>query len=216
VGCGPGTDLQYILKHRQVSGFGMDLSISHLKSAAAAASSLENCFFLLASALELPFASGVFDMVISSEVIEHLPDARLFVKEVNRVLKKNGVLILTTPNRYSYFTLISKVIPVRVRKKVGKFIRGIPQHMDIDKDTADFNVIRHIHEFSPFELRTLLAKEGFAAKKIKGGLLAIPWVSLFCRVPFLRNFWALLDRVVDELPFSVCLKANFMISARKT
>lgn len=47
---------------------------------------------------KLPFRSNLFDIVVSLETIEHLENAELFVKEVNRILKKNGSFILSTPN----------------------------------------------------------------------------------------------------------------------
>lgn len=51
------------------------------------------------SALSLPFPSGVFDLVVSSEMIEHTPDPRRAVGELLRVLKPGGTLALTVPNR---------------------------------------------------------------------------------------------------------------------
>lgn len=44
-----------------------------------------------------------FDLVLSSEVIEHVPDPALFVAELRSHLKPNGVLVLTTP-RAGYIT----------------------------------------------------------------------------------------------------------------
>lgn len=45
-----------------------------------------------------PLKTNQFDLVISSQVIEHLQDPDGFVKEIHRILKPNGWLILTTPN----------------------------------------------------------------------------------------------------------------------
>lgn len=45
------------------------------------------------------FADNTFDTVVSQQVIEHLEDDNLYVKEVYRVLKPGGKFILTTPNR---------------------------------------------------------------------------------------------------------------------
>lgn len=39
-----------------------------------------------------------FDLVVSVEVLEHVEEDDLFVKEVSRVLKKSGVFLMTTPN----------------------------------------------------------------------------------------------------------------------
>lgn len=43
--------------------------------------------------------SGEFDYVITFQVIEHIPKDNLFLKEIYRVLKNNGKLIVTTPNK---------------------------------------------------------------------------------------------------------------------
>lgn len=45
----------------------------------------------------LPFQSGTFHLLIACSIIEHLQDAPGFIKESHRVLKKNGILIVTTP-----------------------------------------------------------------------------------------------------------------------
>jgi len=48
----------------------------------------------------LPFADAQFDTVLSSDVIEHLPDPLLAFNEMGRVLKPGGVLLLNTPFLY--------------------------------------------------------------------------------------------------------------------
>ncbi len=45
-----------------------------------------------------PIDDVAADVVICAETIEHLPDHHLFFKETSRILKRNGRLILTTPN----------------------------------------------------------------------------------------------------------------------
>ncbi len=46
-----------------------------------------------------PFSDNVFDLVIFAEIIEHLlNDPCRVMREIKRVLKPNGTLILTTPN----------------------------------------------------------------------------------------------------------------------
>ena len=46
----------------------------------------------------LPFPDESFDCVISFQVIEHIRDDRLFVREIHRVLRPGGRFIVTTPN----------------------------------------------------------------------------------------------------------------------
>ena len=52
----------------------------------------------------LPFAAGTFDIVLSSECIEHTPSPRSSVAELTRVLKPHGRLALTCPNRTWYWS----------------------------------------------------------------------------------------------------------------
>ncbi len=47
----------------------------------------------------LPYPDASFDSIISFQVIEHIEDDGLFLKEINRVLRPGGVALITTPNR---------------------------------------------------------------------------------------------------------------------
>ena len=47
---------------------------------------------------KFPYADDSFDIISSSEVIEHLENYRDVLREMQRILKKNGLLVLTTPN----------------------------------------------------------------------------------------------------------------------
>ncbi len=54
----------------------------------------------VADAHKLPFKDQIFDTVIAGDIIEHLENPSKFLRECNRVLKKEGLLILSTPNPY--------------------------------------------------------------------------------------------------------------------
>lgn len=49
-------------------------------------------------ALSIPFSDGFFDYVFAGEIIEHIIDTELILREISRVLRKNGVIVITTPN----------------------------------------------------------------------------------------------------------------------
>lgn len=46
----------------------------------------------------LPYKDNFYDMVFAGEVIEHIVDTDFFMEEIKRVLKRNGELVITTPN----------------------------------------------------------------------------------------------------------------------
>lgn len=50
-----------------------------------------------ASGLQLPFSENAFDVVIASEVFEHIPDERAALDEISRVLRPGGVLAVSVP-----------------------------------------------------------------------------------------------------------------------
>lgn len=45
----------------------------------------------------IPFPDGRFDVVLATEVLEHVPDTRAFLEEIHRVLKPGGSIVMTTP-----------------------------------------------------------------------------------------------------------------------
>lgn len=54
--------------------------------------------FLLGDGTKIPLETGAVDIVVSFETIEHIENYEAFMKEVKRVLKPDGLLILSTPN----------------------------------------------------------------------------------------------------------------------
>ena len=69
--------------------------------------------YVQADAQNLPFDMGSFDIVISCETIEHVPDPRAAVREMYRVCKPGGILYLTTPNYLNFMGLYELYAAVR-------------------------------------------------------------------------------------------------------
>ena len=59
------------------------------------------------------FAHGSFDVIVASEIIEHVLDPKFFLKQIKEVLQPGGLLILTTQN--------SNALHFRLRMLIGKF-----------------------------------------------------------------------------------------------
>lgn len=109
VGCGGGFLTNYLAqKGHLVSG--IDLSTKSLEIAEKddKTGSVE---YKRASAYELPFSEGIFDAVCAMDLLEHVEDPIVVVKEASRVLKKGGLFFFHTFNRnlLSYFMIIKGV-----------------------------------------------------------------------------------------------------------
>ena len=74
---------------------GLDFSAELLKT-----NSHHTSHFIQAEAMELPFDDGVFDVVVATAVIEHVPEPEKMVKECNRVLRQEGICVFTTPDPF--------------------------------------------------------------------------------------------------------------------
>jgi 2-polyprenyl-3-methyl-5-hydroxy-6-metoxy-1,4-benzoquinol methylase len=75
--------------------YGMDLNHWAVKESKFV---IEKTALQTASAQEIPFADGAFDVIIIKHIVEHLPDPEKAVTELGRVTAPGGVLILATPN----------------------------------------------------------------------------------------------------------------------
>jgi GT2 family glycosyltransferase/glycosyltransferase involved in cell wall biosynthesis/SAM-dependent methyltransferase len=64
--------------------------------------SLPNIEFVIGNCIRLPFLSETFDLITSFELIEHLTDPEAYLAEVHRVMRKNGLFVVSTPNRPVY------------------------------------------------------------------------------------------------------------------
>ena len=87
---------------------GCDFSSAALHAASAklcAASGRPLAGLIQGNAQSLPFASDSFDVVVSCETIEHLPQPEAAVQEMYRVTKPGGKLFLTTPNYANFMGL---------------------------------------------------------------------------------------------------------------
>jgi len=75
--------------------YGMDLNHWAVKQSKAV---IQKTNLQTASAQELPYKDGAFNVVIIKHIVEHLPDPQKAIQEIGRVTESGGTLILATPN----------------------------------------------------------------------------------------------------------------------
>jgi ubiquinone/menaquinone biosynthesis C-methylase UbiE len=120
--------------------------------------------WLVADALSIPFRNESFDVLFAGEIIEHLPDPIEALREWRRVLKPEGLLILTTPNN----------------QRLGNLIDGSTRPISPD----------HLRELSYSELKDeILPQAGFKIIDIKGVYLELflNWLSSQPKYDYLQR-----------------------------
>ena len=101
LGCGDGSALAIAAEHNPAHRFaGIDWSGDALRQAQAAGLTVMRASV---SGGSLPVADGAADVVIMSELIEHLVDPDGAVAEARRILRPGGSLLLSTPNLAAWY-----------------------------------------------------------------------------------------------------------------
>ena len=113
----------------------------------------------------LPIEDNYADFVLCQEGIEHIPDQVNLFKEFNRITKKGGSLLITTPNESKLRSKLSFILAES--EYVGK---SMP-HNEIDSiwfsgNDSDKIYYGHLFLIGIQRLRTLAKLNGFAIKKI--------------------------------------------------
>jgi len=139
-----------------------------------------------ADAYRLPFRGGGFDLVILSEIVEHLEEPAVALREAARVLRPGGTLLLSVPYREE----ITYQICIHCNKPT-------PTHS-------------HLHSFDEGALARLVAGAGLAPPRLSLHLNKIPsrlrLAYLLRGVPF--RYW----RLVDSLCNRIVRKASTIIA----
>jgi ubiquinone/menaquinone biosynthesis C-methylase UbiE len=100
-GCGTGYGSAFLLKAKPLKVIGIDVSVDAIIYAIQRYR-CPQLSFLVADGCQLPFPDKSFDVVISSQVIEHVDDDEAYLREVVRILKDDGFFMVSTPNKQTF------------------------------------------------------------------------------------------------------------------
>lgn len=98
-GCGDGLFLSIISRVSKCNLYGVDMNEKSLNLAKNHLFPSANVFLVKSNIISLPYPDNFFDKIIFSEVLEHIDNDRFALAEVARVLKEDGELFMTVPNK---------------------------------------------------------------------------------------------------------------------
>lgn len=97
----------------------------------------------------MPFKDSQFDHAVCAEVVEHIENPHNLLRELNRVIKKGGTLVISTPNIANVFSRIKFLL-------TGKFFCFSDEERRLG----------HLNPIAWWEMEEALQKHGFKVEKI--------------------------------------------------
>ena len=151
----------------------------------------------------LPFKDNTYDLILSHEVIEHVNDDKLCIREMVRVLKPGGRIILFCPNRgYPFEThgiywkgeyhfgnkLFVNYLPRSLRDKLAPHV-NIYTRKDLEKLFEGLPV-KYIHRSAVFgAYDNIIQRHPAVGKVLRGTLQSLEKTPL--RILGLSHFWVI-------------------------
>ena len=183
IGCGNGSQLALPLARGGFSVTGIDPDASSITHAIGLSEGVASARFLRASVDEV---AEMFDVVILSEVLEHVVDPAGLLKSGERRLNSDGLVIVTTPNGYGEFELDSWLFgALRMQRVVDKLASNRSKVMS----STDNDASGHIQFFTRGRLYRMFRMCGLTVWRAGAA-------SLFAG-PFAGHLLARSDRFIE-------------------
>ncbi len=116
IACGEGYGSNLIARNAK-SVIGVDIDQEIVDHASKKyADNQKKLIFRHGSLLKIPLDDQSVDVVVSFESIEHVEQHDLVLKEFKRVLRKNGLLVLSTPDKYYYSDISKQRNPFHIKE----------------------------------------------------------------------------------------------------
>ncbi|RLE63184.1 MAG: hypothetical protein DRJ47_09705 [Thermoprotei archaeon] len=165
IGCGKGVISEYFMKnikrcfHVNVEVYGIDIVEDFSMSVKSRGARFYKCDV---SFEKLPFPDDYFDIVLAFEVIEHLLIPENFLHEAYRVLKNDGIIIITTsPNLRWWANILLLILGYQPYIPDTGFYKNYGTFSEVEPGG-------HIRAYTPKSLKEIVRSSGFRVVKLIG------------------------------------------------
>jgi ubiquinone/menaquinone biosynthesis C-methylase UbiE len=156
VGCGRGYLTALLSKISHVAAF--DISKGCLEYARELGNFEANVFYFQGNVYSIPFETDTFDVVVATEVLEHLPGLSEAMREINRVLKSGGLVIASVPNTMMFFYPLALFLSCLSAGGRSHIIGRMRRQVDDGPE-------QYHRPFLPRQFRSLFGEHGFRVIK---------------------------------------------------
>jgi ubiquinone/menaquinone biosynthesis C-methylase UbiE len=215
MGCSRGSDIFRI--NREFAGFninyvGYDIVPRDIKYAVSVArqKGIKNVSFKVANAEDPGFEDNTFDVITCSEVMEHQKKPKQVLRECYRILKPNGIIIITTPNME-----YNDVLPKRLRRRLKSKVRrsGKPNIQEGNNESRpNMPYSDHVFVVNVDNWKKMLGEVGFRVESLRRGSIVYGG-PFFDKHVKLVGLLLIFDNILDHLTYGYSW--NIIIKARK-
>lgn len=188
-GCGEGV-LSVMLARKGCTVVGVDLSEPNIvacKEYAAKEGETERTEFLVGDIEHMNFPDHSFDYVVSSHVLEHVPDFEQGVRELGRLAKVEVIAAIPTCLNPSAMVLLGGdkywlfsrrtiyALPLGFLKVLWALVTG---KVGVNEGYAGMEELIHLRRF-PWRAKKAIEKAGLKVKAYRGSSYIFPYFSIF-------------------------------------
>lgn len=161
--------------------------------------SQKNWHPLCGDLIRLPFREESFDFVSALDVLEHIKDDNLAISEISRILKKNGITVITVPHKMKYFTDQDKIIGHYRRYELHQIISNFEKYN-----------LRNLKIFGVYGRLMIIADiQSTNPKRIEENLINLR--NKYESSIVFRKFWNILVRIFSKI---MKLDAKYISTSR--
>jgi 2-polyprenyl-3-methyl-5-hydroxy-6-metoxy-1,4-benzoquinol methylase len=177
-----------------------DVHDAYLDAARALAAAHANVTVVQDDICRSALPSGSFDVVLCTEVIEHVTQSRAALAGMGRLLRPGGVLLLSTPQRYSPLEVCSKLAFLPVVIDLVRLVYREP-----------ILPTGHVNLMTAAEVRRQLSEAGFAVRESHTSGLYVPVLAEAGGEPA-RRLAAWLERRIHGGPLQWLLWTQYYVA----
>lgn len=201
VACGNGTQVTMPLGSQGYSVFGVDFhepSIEYARSE----NPFKNVDFILKDVRNLKdeLHGQTFDVIIFSDMLEHVEEPQALLKAAKPLLAAGGILLISIPNGYGPFEVENFILRKLGIIRLGRYVRNIIKN----KPQTPYNVENgHVQFFTRQSFGKVLSDTGFEAVDFRNGCFLGGSISnaIISKIPFLTRANI---KIAKYLPSQVC------------
>lgn len=220
LGCGDGYHLMLLsslkeTRETKVHFHGIDISPSNIMLAKQVAKDLgiENITFETGNIENMGFLHNEFDIIINTDVIEHLVAPKEFVRSLFRAVKPGGLTIITTPN--SNNSLVKIANRITSKKRIKLIPDSVPESGYAQEQLDNETLHGHISVKGYSEWMKIFRESGFSVEHIKRGSMLFGGPK-YNNHPLFFAFFLIIDKIFDWFFFTKSFSEAHTYKLRKT